>query len=119
MNDDAWELEIFNKDFNITSHFLTNDVNKSMVFACLYGLIFLFGIISNVIVIKVYMTSENSNNKSRFFFINLSISDIISLLICIPNAISDLFILNGWKFGFYYCNVLFYYLFLEFNSTIC
>ena len=92
---------------NTTSDLMSNDVYESTVFACLYGLIFLFGIVSNMVVIVVYMTSENFKNYTRYFFINLSISDMISLIICIPKVVTDLFITYGWKFGFYYCEFFF------------
>ena len=109
MNESAWKLEILKQDFNITNYFLPNDVYESTVFACLYALIFVFGIVANIAVIGVYMTSNNLKNNTRYFFVNLSLSDIISLLICIPNAISDLFIPYRWKFGFYYCNVFLFF----------
>ena len=108
MNSSAMTLENLLQDLNITSELIhSNEMYESTVFACLYGLIFLFGIASNIVVIIVYMTSENLKNNTRYFFINLSITDIISLIICIPKVVTDLFITYGWEFGFYYCK-LFY-----------
>ena len=125
MNVSSFKFLLQDISLNITSDFMSNDVYESTVFACLYGLIFLFGIVSNMVVIIVYMTSENFKNYTRYFFINLSISDMISLIICIPKAISDLFITYGWKFGFYYCKFFFLlkykissYWFLYFNSKV-
>ena len=104
MNSSAMTLENLLQDLNITSELIhSNEMYESTVFACLYGLIFLFGIASNIVVIIVYMTSENLKNNTRYFFINLSITDIISLIICIPRVVTDLFITFGWEFGFYYC----------------
>ena len=102
MNVSSFKFLLQDISLNITSDFMSNDVYESTVFACLYGLIFLFGIGSNMVVITVYMTSKNLKNNIRYFFINLSITDMISLIICIPKALTDLFI-YGWKFGFYYC----------------
>ena len=108
MNESVWSLKSLLREstLNTTNHLMPNEIYESTVFACLYIVIFLFGIVSNVLVIIVYSISDNFKNYTRYFFINLSISDIISLAICIPKAISDLYITGGWKFGFYYCKLI-------------
>lgn len=81
-----------------------SSLSEPIAFACLYVLIFLFGIISNSIVIMVYLFNNEFKKHSNYFFANLSISDNLVLLICVPVAITDLFTDGQWRFGEFYCN---------------
>ena len=81
-----------------------SSISEPITFACLYALIFLFGIISNSIVIMVYLFNKEFKKHSNYFFANLSISDNLVLLVCVPVAITDLFTDGQWRFGEFYCN---------------
>ena len=90
---------------------------EPITFACLYALIFLFGIISNSIVIMVYLFNKEFKKHSNYFFANLSISDNLVLLVCVPVAIADLFTDGQWRFGEFYCNFFSIFLYIIFFLT--
>jgi hypothetical protein len=122
---DAYSIKnvtsITNKDLlvNLSKNNEDNHSNTSepITFTVLYGLIFLFGIISNSIVIMVYLFNKEFKNHSKYFFANLSISDILVLLVCVPVAITDLFTDGQWKFGEFYCRV-FIHFFIFFSRLL-
>ena len=76
---------------------------SSRLFCVMYGLLFIIGIPANTIVIFVYAKSKSPNKYTKFFFINLSISDILILLLIIPISINDVLYPNEWFLGETYC----------------
>ena len=85
----------FNKtaNFNLTS----------TLFCVVYVFLFIIGILANSIVIYIYVTGKSPIKYTKYFFINLSISDILILVLCIPISINDVLYPNEWFFGKYYC----------------
>ena len=109
---------------NVTSY-LTNNRNYddgdeyilkcvSIAFAALFAIIFLVGISTNLLVIGVFVLGNKFRQFTNYFFINLSIADILVLLICIPIAITDLFSPDEWNWGEIYCK---WYHFCEYLFT--
>jgi hypothetical protein len=102
-----------------SNHFLNSSFTKfeifsieSLILTLIYGFIFLFGIFSNIVVIFVYIINKDFKKHTNYFFISLSISDLLILVICIPIAINDIWSPNIWYFGIIYCkfiNVLNFY----------
>ena len=86
---------------------------ESIILSIVYGIIFLFGIVSNLVVVLVYTFKDGLNKTTNYFFISLSISDILVLIVCIPIIISELFT-NEWIFGIVYCK---FYYFTEYYVT--
>lgn len=76
------------------------------LFSIMYTFIFVIGIPTNLIVIYVYAIDKNTNKFTSFFFINLSISDILILLICLPVSVIDMMFPNEWFFGLIYCKFI-------------
>ena len=81
--------------------------NQSIAFTTVFGMIFIFGLMANLLVILVYLFNKNMKNHSNYFFANLSLSDILVITVCIPVAISDLVYDGEWIFGYFYCKFLF------------
>ena len=81
----------------------THSEFSSRLFCVMYGVLFIIGILANTIVIFVYAKGKNPNKYTKFFFINLSISDILILLLCIPISINDVLYPNEWFLGEIYC----------------
>lgn len=75
----------------------------SMIFATLFALTFIFGIFTNAIVILVFAIKSEFRQYTNYFFTNLSIADILVLLVCIPVAITDQFSPDIWNYGSLYC----------------
>ena len=75
----------------------------SIVFAILFSFTFLFGIFTNSIVVLVFAIKSEFRQYTNYFFANLSIADILVLIVCIPVAITDLFSPDIWNYGRVYC----------------
>ena len=91
-------------DSSLIIETLTQDY-EALTFTFLYAAIFLFGIVANLAVIFVYLSQKSLNKHTTVFFISLSLSDILVLIVCIPISISDLYI-DEWNFGLIYCKFL-------------
>lgn len=76
---------------------------KTVVFIVLYGVIFGFGVLANLLVTILFLFNKKFKSHSNFFFANLSISDFLVLLVCIPVAITDLIDPYQWFYGMIYC----------------
>ena len=100
------EIEILNKSSNLTGY-LSKMSNQSIAFATIFSMIFVFGLIANLLVILVYLFNKTMKNHSNYFFANLSLSDILVIAVCIPIAISDLVYDGEWIFGYFYCKYFF------------
>lgn len=84
-------------------------------FTTLFGIIFLAGIAANLVVIIVLVKKRELKQFASYFFINLSLADMLVLILCVPISISDLFTLNGvWLYGAAYCKI---YTFFEYCFT--
>ena len=81
-----------------TSHQLV-----TLIFGILFTLTFIVGLFTNAIVIIVFVFKSELRQFTNYFFANLSISDILVLIVCMPIAITDLFKPDSWFFGKFYC----------------
>lgn len=86
----------------------------SLFFASTFALVFVLGISSNFLVIGVFFLKSQLRQYSNFFFVNLSISDILVLIACMPVTIGDLFSPDVWPYGQLYCQT---YAFFEYCFT--
>ena len=75
---------------------------KQVIFSILFTILFIIGLIINLMVIVFYAKNKRLR-KNSYFFLNLSISDLLVLIICLPITISDLFSPDLWHFGVFYC----------------
>ena len=100
------QFDLFNTSIN-TEQIRYGYVIPSLL-ASFYGLIFILGISFNFIIILIYSQKQSLKNFTKFFFINLSVSDMLILAICIPRTICDLYTDGEWKLGYLYCKYLFY-----------
>lgn len=102
--------EIILIEANLTRDEISIDdqiTQESIILSIVYGLILLFGIMANLIVVFVYIFKDGLNKSTNFFFISLSISDILVLIVCIPIIITELYS-NEWLYGIIYCNLKFF-----------
>lgn len=83
-----------------------DDMIKKTLFSALYGLIIAFVVVFNLIIIMIYTQKRGLKHYTKYFFINLSVSDMMVLSICIPRTICDLFTDGEWKLGYLYCKNL-------------
>ena len=94
-------------EFNTTGEQIWRVFIKPSLFATLYVFILVFGVVFNLIIIMIYTQKQHIKNVTKYFFINLSASDIMVLSLCIPRAIADLFTDGEWKLGYLYCKLYF------------
>jgi hypothetical protein len=79
---------------------------ETIIFSFIFMLIFLFGLFTNSIVLVVYFFNQRLKKCTNCFFANLSISDVLVLVVCLPITIFDLYSPNIWRFGYFYCIIL-------------
>ena len=84
---------ITNNNMSIPVHlFDTKELSSmSVIFAIIFGVILIIGIFTNLLVIGVFILNSEFRHFTNFFFVNLSIADILVLVCCIPITITDLF----------------------------
>lgn len=57
------------------------------------------GLVSNIIVIIVYIFDKKLRSFTNYFFVNLSIVDILIVVMCLPVGLSDMFNDGKWMLG--------------------
>lgn len=75
-----------------------------MVFFILTALIGFIGLCGNIIVIIVYIFDKKLRSFTNYFFVNLSIADILIVLLCLPVSLMDMINDNVWVLGEFICN---------------
>ncbi|CAF0870888.1 unnamed protein product [Brachionus calyciflorus] len=86
----------------------------SLIFSGLFGFTFIFGLLTNSLVVVVFLFKSELRQYTNYFFTNLSIADLLVIIVCIPVAISDLLSPDIWNFGVIYCKM---YYFIEYCVT--
>lgn len=71
-----------------------------------YTLSFTVGLIGNVFVLIIVFGFKRMQSRMNLFFVNLSITDILILLVCMPSAVVDLFAKEVWYFGEFMCKYI-------------
>ena len=106
------EYMVGNNTYNDSNSTFSNLVKfsaESLVLTLIFGSIFIFGTFANIIVILVYIINKDFKNHTNYFFISLSISDLLILVICIPVTVNDLWSPNVWYFGMIYCKFIYFF----------
>lgn len=104
MINNSYQFAQNTNNINITSsEHIQNDFVIQSMLGIFYGFIFVFGIAFNVVIILIYTKKQSLKNFTKYFFINLSLSDMMLLSICIPRTITDLFFDGEWRLGYFYC----------------
>ena len=67
------------------------------------GLIFLFGLGGNFLVVIVIVKSRSMRTTTNFFLFSLSIADILVLLFCQPAALLEFYGKDRWLIGEFMC----------------
>ena len=71
-----------NFDLSLIIETLTQDY-EAFAFTFFYAIVFIFGIVANLAVVVVYLFQKNLKKHTIAFFISLSVSDILVLIVCI------------------------------------
>lgn len=69
------------------------------------ALVFMLGVLGNVMVIAVICQIRAMRNSTNYFLFSLSIADLCVLLVCQPVAIMDFYAKERWFIGEVMCKV--------------
>ncbi|XP_060063610.1 growth hormone secretagogue receptor type 1-like [Ylistrum balloti] len=70
------------------------------------GIIFLTGVIGNAMVIVVVVKVRDMRTTTNYFLVNLSIADLLVLLICQPSALLEFYAKDRWYIGKALCKAI-------------
>ena len=106
-----------NESDNITKPGVTPDFPRSFVVisTTFFILIFLLGIIGNVLVMSVVCFNRNMKTAVNLYLLNLCVADILVLTICMPTALAEIYTKDAWYFGEAMCKLSYYVLTCLFN----
>jgi len=66
----------------------------------LFSLVLAVGVIGNVLVLIVILTSKSMRSSTNLFLLNLSIADLLVLVVCCPNAMIEMYMRRDiWVMG--------------------
>jgi hypothetical protein len=74
-----------------------------MFFMTLILTVSVIGLIGNILVIIVYLFDKSLKSSVNYFFINLSITDILILIATVPVGLGDSIYEGEWIFGYFVC----------------
>lgn len=72
----------------------------------MYSLIFVIGFFGNALVIIVAYLNRTQQHNTHYCLVNLSIADLLLIIVCMPSAILDLFSKEIWYLGKFFCKII-------------
>ena len=70
----------------------------------LFVAIFIIGVVGNIMVMLVISCSRDMRTSTNIFLVNLSIADLLVLVVCTPTALIEVtYHPERWILGFYMC----------------
>ncbi|XP_060559278.1 neuromedin-U receptor 2-like [Ruditapes philippinarum] len=106
----ALSMEHFNDSNNNTDN--SSDIPPEpplyivLTSTLLYVLIFLVGILGNILVIIVITFSHSMKTTVNMYLMNLCVADILVIIVCMPTALADIFTKEVWYFGEAMCKAV-------------
>ncbi|XP_052268259.1 neuropeptide SIFamide receptor-like [Dreissena polymorpha] len=75
-----------------------------VLYALMYGLVFVFGLLGNTFVIAVIYKEPSMHNVTNYFILNMAVADLMVVLFCVPiTFLGSIF--TGWRYGEFMCKV--------------
>ncbi|XP_066303619.1 neuropeptide FF receptor 2-like [Branchiostoma lanceolatum] len=102
-------MQVANDSFNVTMFDFSNPILKQTVpiisvFVLSYFVVFAMCVVGNVLVCFVVLKIPRMRNVTNFFIFNLSVSDLLVAVFCMPFTLVDN-IIKGWPFGDVMCKL--------------
>ncbi|XP_041128064.1 probable G-protein coupled receptor 34 [Polyodon spathula] len=88
-----------------TTTCVINDDSMSIPLALAYSLMFVFGLLGNVLALYVFLCVHLKKNSVHVFLVNIAVADLI-LIICLPFRIVYHSTKNQWMLGQTFCKVV-------------
>ncbi len=85
-------------EIEIPDPFLVNTV-----MTIFYVLVFLFGFSGNLFVIFVIFKNPEMSTATNIFLVNLSVADLLVLVVCLPIGLIELYSMDEWLLGDFMC----------------
>lgn len=79
-----------------------------IIASIVYSIIFIAGLVSNISVFVVVVIAKRIRSRMSALFANLSIADMMVLVVCMPSAAIDLFAKEVWYLGEFMCKYPFH-----------
>ncbi|ESO84146.1 hypothetical protein LOTGIDRAFT_108200 [Lottia gigantea] len=73
----------------------------------IFGVIFLLGLVGNIVVILVVIGDKHMRNTTNILILNLAIADLFFIVFCVPFTASG-YAIPFWPFGNIWCKVVQY-----------
>ena len=86
-----------------SSDVTTPEAHLSVTLTAFYGVIFLLGMIGNVMVISVVWRNKTMRNSTNVYLVNLSVADLSVILVCMPAAMLEFYFEDVWHLGDVMC----------------
>ncbi|XP_074644015.1 QRFP-like peptide receptor [Tubulanus polymorphus] len=80
--------------------------NVTITVTVSYLMIFLFGLVGNILVILVIVRNKEMRNSTNYFILNLSVADLFVLIICMPSALLEFHAKDVWYLGEAMCKLV-------------
>ena len=98
----------FNRSLSLDGHNMTYyppDPPLYLLIYCtlFYVLIFIVGVFGNLLVIYVINRNPDMKTPTNYFLVNLSIADLLVILVCMPTALVDIYSKEVWYLGPFMC----------------
>lgn len=71
-----------------------------------YVMIFAFGVLGNLLVCLVVSQRRDMKNSTNYFLVNLSVADLLVLLVCSPSALIEIYSKEIWYLGKFMCKMV-------------
>ena len=82
-----------------------------------YALVFLFGVLGNILVICVVCAQRDMRTPTNTFLVNLSVADLLVLFLCMPSSLVEFHAQEIWLLGEAMCKYIFCIFYLTMRET--
>ncbi|ELT97223.1 hypothetical protein CAPTEDRAFT_134925 [Capitella teleta] len=76
-----------------------------VIVTVVYVFVFIFGVLGNVLVIYVVCTLRDMLTPTNIFLVNLSVADLLVLLVCMPSSLVEFHAREVWLLGAAMCKM--------------
>ncbi|CAH2220350.1 probable G- coupled receptor 34 [Pelobates cultripes] len=86
------------------SECLKDERSLGVALAVLYGIIFVIGLLGNILALYVFLCVHNKRNSVQVYLLNTAIADLL-LIFCLPFRIAY-YLTQQWDMGIVFCKVI-------------
>ncbi|XP_035671764.1 growth hormone secretagogue receptor type 1-like [Branchiostoma floridae] len=97
-------------------YFTIPQVELALVSA-VYALIFVVGVVGNLLVGVVVLKVRRMRSPTNYLLLNLSVADLLVLLVCVPAAILETWVVSPWLLGEFMCYFVPYIEFSTYHAS--